>query len=257
MDIALPLLASVVVSLVSFVGIIVLVDKIYKSFFLTALISFAAGTLVGDVFIHMLPDHIENYGYDNNTVWGIIFGIVIMFIVEAYLHCSHDSEEEIELIEKENTHNHSGHSHLGKLNTIGDAIHNLLDGIAIGASFLISPEVGIATTIAVVLHEIPQELADVSVLAYSGWKKSKILLVNFITALTSIVGVLAVFVLKNLDSRIEQILIPIAIGQFIYIALADLLPVIHKKAGVKKYIVEIVAFVVGIVIMYSLTLIEA
>jgi len=257
MELLLPLLASVLVSLVSFIGIIILVDKIYKSFIITSLIAFAAGTLIGDVFIHLLPDHIETFGYDNSTILGIILGVLIMFIVEAYLHCSHDSEEEIEVIANEHTHNHIGHSHLGKLNTIGDAIHNLLDGIAIGASFLISPEVGIATTVAVILHEIPQELADVSVLAFSGWSKARILTVNFITALTSIFGVVLVFVLQSVDESVEKILIPLAIGQFIYIALGDLLPVIHKKAGVKKYIIEISAFIIGVLVMYSLTLFEA
>jgi len=256
MDIFLPLVASVLVSLVSFVGIIVFVDKIYKSVFITALISFAAGTLIGDVLLHLLPDHIEAYGYTNSTVLGIVIGILIMLIVEAYLHCSHDSEHEMEVIEAENTHNHKGHSHLGNLNTIGDAIHNYLDGLAIAASFLISPEIGIATTIAVILHEIPQELADVSILAFSGWSKKKILLLNFFTALTSIAGVLTVFLLKSFDASIERLLIPVAIGQFIYIALADLLPVIHKKAGVKKYVTEIIAFIVGILIMFVLTLAE-
>lgn len=256
MEFVLPIIASIAVSLISFIGIIILVDKVYKSFFITSLISFAAGTLIGDVFIHMLPDHIENYGYDMSTIAGIIIGIIIMLVVEAYLHCSHDSEQEIEVIANENTHSHKGHSHLGKLNTFGDAIHNLLDGLAIGASFLISPEVGIATTIAVILHEIPQELADVSVMAYSGWSKSKILLVNSITALTSIIGVVLVFILRSLDSSIEKFLIPLAIGQFIYIALADLLPVIHKKAGVKKYVIEITAFIVGVAIMFALTLFE-
>lgn len=256
MDWILPILATALVSLVSFVGILVLVDKIYKSVFLTALISFAAGSLIGDVFFHLLPEHIEAYDYTNETVVGLLAGIIIMLLVEAYLHCSHDSEEEIEVIESEQTHNHKGHSHLGKLNIIGDAIHNYLDGIAIAVSFLISPEVGFATTFAVILHEIPQELADVSVLAFSGWSKKKILLLNFATALTAIAGVLTVFVLQNIDSTIEKFLIPVAAGQFIYIALADLLPVIHKKAGVKKYVVEIAAFIIGILIMFALTLLE-
>lgn len=256
MDWILPIFATGLVSLVSFVGIIILVDKIYKSIFITALISFAAGSLIGDVFFHLLPEHIESYEYTNETVVGILVGIVLMLLVEAYLHCSHDSSHEIEVIEKEHTDNHKGHSHLGKLNIIGDAIHNYLDGIAIAVSFMISPEVGFATTFAVILHEIPQELADVSVLAFSGWSKKRILIVNFLTALTAIAGVFTVFVLQSIDSTIERYLIPVAIGQFIYIALADLLPVIHKKAGVKKYIAEISAFIIGILIMYALTLLE-
>lgn len=250
MDLAPALIASFFVSIISFVGIILLINKLHKSTFLTALISFAAGSLIGDVFFHLLPEHIENFGYTNDTVFGIIAGILIMFITEAYLHCSHDSSKEVEEFEEK----HEQHFHLGSLNTISDALHNFLDGIALGASFLISPEVGIATTIAIILHEIPQELADVSVLAYAGWKRSKILFINFLTALTSVAGVVTVFVLQNINEDLERFLIPLAIGQFIYVALADLLPVIHKKAGLKKYLLEIVAFIIGIGIMFLLTL---
>lgn len=177
-----------------------------------------------------------------------------MLLVEAYLHCSHDSEEEIE---KANDHSTHSHVHLGELNTLGDALHNYLDGVALASSFLISPEIGIATTVAIILHEIPQEFADVSVLVYAGWSKAKILVINFLTALTSLLGVFTVYILSSINSELEMYLIPIAIGQFIYIALADLLPVIHKKAGVKKYIIEITTFLIGIGLMYLLTLAEA
>ncbi len=250
----MPIGASLLVSLMSFVGIVLLVNKISKSFILTALISFAAGSLIGDVFFHLLPESIETYGYSNTTVFGILIGIILMLLVEAYLHCSHDSEEEIE---KANDHSTHSHVHLGKLNTLGDALHNYLDGVALASSFLISPEIGIATTVAIILHEIPQEFADVSVLVYAGWSKAKILVMNFLTALTSLLGVFTVYILSSINSELEMYLIPIAIGQFIYIALADLLPVIHKKAGVKKYIIEITTFLIGIGLMYLLTLAEA
>jgi zinc and cadmium transporter len=143
------------------------------------------------------------------------------------------------------------------LNIIGDGIHNFLDGVAIASSFLISPEIGIATTIAVIFHEIPQEIADVSVLVYSGWNKARILVINFLTALTAMLGVVLVFVLTNFIEDLEKYLVPVAAGQFIYIALADLLPVIHRKAGVKKYIVEIAAFIIGLIIMFLLQSFEA
>lgn len=250
MNLLLPILASILVSFISFTGIVLFIKKFNKSFILTALISFAAGSLIGDVFFHLLPEHIRSYGYTNETIWGILLGIILMLLVEAYLHCSHDSSSQM------NSNEHGNNLHLGKLNTIGDAVHNYLDGIALASSFLISPEIGIATTLAIIIHEIPQEFADVSVLLYSGWSKKKVLAINFLTALTSILGVLTVVVLSNINSDIEKFLIPLAIGQFIYIALADLLPVIHKKSGLKKYVIEIFAFVLGILIMFGLTLVE-
>jgi len=257
MDLIMPIAATFLVSLVSFVGIFFLIKRVSKSIFITAFVSFAAGSLIGDVFFHLLPEHIELHGYTNESVLGILFGITIMLIIEAYLHCSHDSSTEIEVIEKEHDHNHHLHNHLGKLNIIGDGIHNFLDGVAIASSFLISPEIGIATTIAVIFHEIPQEIADVSVLVYSGWNKARILVINFLTALTAMLGVVLVFVLTNFIEDLEKYLVPVAAGQFIYIALADLLPVIHRKAGVKKYIVEIAAFIIGLIIMFLLQSFEA
>lgn len=244
------LIATFVVSLVSFFGLIVLLKPIAsRNFVITALISFAAGSLIGDVFFHLLAENIEEFGYENKTIIGILIGIVLMLITEAYLHCSHDSSAEL-------SHEHKENHRLAKMNIIGDGVHNLLDGIAIAASFFVSPEVGVATTIAVILHEIPQELADASILLYSGWERKKVLLFNFLTALTSIFGALIVIVAESFIENLEQVLVPIAAGQFIYIALADLVPEIHKKSGVKKYSLEIAMFILGIFIMYSLTLLE-
>lgn len=245
------ILATLAISLVSFISILVLLKKINsQSLIITALVSFAAGSLIGDVFFHLLPEEIEHSGgYDLGLGFGITIGILIMLLVEAYLHCSHDSDEEFENHKK-------GNHRLAILNIIGDAIHNFLDGIAIAVSFLVSPAAGVASTIGIIMHEIPQELADASVLLYSGWKRSKILLFNFLTALTAVLGAISVFVLSSFIENIEIFLGPIAIGQFLYIALADLVPVIHKKNGWKKYFIEILMFVAGIGVMYLLTLVE-
>ncbi len=238
--------AAVFVSSVSFIGIVILLKRLSTNSFITALISFAAGGLIGDVFLHLFPEHIENYGYDVNTVAFLFVGIILMLVIEAYFHCSHDSKAQLE----------GDKIILAKMNIIGDALHNFLDGVAIGASFLINPVVGLTSTIAIMLHEIPQELADTSVLLYSGMRRRKILLVNFATGLTSVLGVFFVFLLGILVEGISRYLVPIAIGQFIYISLADLLPEIHKKSNVKKYLIEVSMFIFGIAIMYSLTFFE-
>ncbi len=252
MELIYSLLATFFVSAVSLVAVVLLIVKISsKSFIITGLISFAAGSLIGDVFFHLLPEKIEINGGELNAETGImiISGILLMLIVEAILHCSHDSNEELEHHQKEN-------KNIAKLNIIGDAIHNTLDGIAIGASFLVSPAAGIASTLAVILHEIPQELADVSVLIYSGWQRKKILIINFLTALAAMGGALLVFIFYSLVDNVEQILVPIAIGQFLYIALADLVPVIHKKSGIKKYFLEVTMFILGCFTMFLLTFTE-
>jgi zinc and cadmium transporter len=242
--------ASIFVGLISLVGIVIFLSKLHnRKNLLTALISFAAGTLIGDIFLHLLSENIEEFGYTNSTALLIFSGIFAMLIIESYLHCSHDSVEEIE------KHVHKNHI-LPKINIIGDALHNFLDGLSLATSFLISPATGIATTIAVTLHEIPQELADVAVLSYSGWNKTKILIVNLLIGLTAILGVISALILNSFIDSTEKYLIPFVVGQFIYIALADLVPEIHKKSGIMKYAIEMCMFVLGLFVMYSLTWLE-
>lgn len=218
-----------------------------NSYIVNILISFAAGALIGDAFIHLLPEYIELYGYSSELTFFIFAGIIFMLIVEAYFHSKHTHDSK-SIDDRRPL--------LARLNLIGDGFHNFLDGIAIGASFLISPQVGLVTTLAVILHEIPQELADTSILLYSGWKRRKILLANFLTALTSLLGVVFVFVTINLIETAEKILIPFAIGQFLYISLATLIPEIHRKVGLQKYIFAIISFILGLGIMYLLIFIE-
>jgi zinc and cadmium transporter len=244
------LAASIFVGLISLVGIVIFLSKLYnKKNLLTALISFAAGTLIGDVFLHLLSENIEEFGYTDTTVFLIFSGVFAMLVIESYLHCSHDSSEEIE------KHVHENHV-LSKINIIGDGLHNFLDGLSLATSFLISPAAGVATTIAVTLHEIPQELADVAVLSYSGWTKTKVLVVNLLTGLTAVLGVISTLLLNSIVEDVEKYLIPLVVGQFTYIALADLVPEIHKKSGVMKYAIEMCMFILGLFVMYSLTWLE-
>ncbi len=247
MEFLYSLLAAFLVSLVSFLGIALFIKKLNtKKLFLSALVSFAAGALLGDAFIHLIGEYIETNGYSIDLIIPIFVGILLMLIIEAYFHCSHDSEEEL-----------SHHVAMAKNNLVGDSIHNLLDGIAIASSFIVNPVVGISSTIAIIIHEIPQEFADAGILLYSGWSKKKVFLANFITALTAVFGVVLVFILQSQIEGIENFLIPLAAGQFIYIALADLVPEIHRRKGALKYIVEITTFVLGFVAMYALILLEA
>lgn len=240
--------STILVSSISFIGIFLLLRKLDPdSFFITILISFAAGTLLGDVFIHLLPEYIEMNSVSNEMTLFVLIGILFMMIVESFFHSKHNHDKGSE---------DDRRPFLARLNLLGDGIHNFLDGIAIGVSFLVSVEVGILTTIAVILHEIPQELADTSVLIYSGWKRKKILLANFIIGLTSVFGVIVVMIGERLVEGLEIILIPFAVGQFLYISLATLVPEIHRNSGHRRYLYTLIAFSIGILIMFSLTLLE-
>lgn len=142
------------------------------------------------------------------------------------------------------------------MNLIGDGVHNLMDGIIIGASYLASIPVGIATTIAVLLHEIPQEIADFGVLIHGGFTKKKALFFNFLFALTSVVGVIITLIIGSRVMDITHFLIPFTAGGFIYIASSDLIPEMHKETTLKKSVIQLLFFTLGILVMLALTLLE-
>ncbi|MDD3120235.1 MAG: ZIP family metal transporter, partial [Candidatus Gracilibacteria bacterium] len=180
------LLASFIVSLISLIGIITIGFKIEKlKKILIYFVGFSTGALFGDVFIHLLPEFYEKNG---TNIMGSIFilsGILAFFIIEKIIHWRHCHEMGCE------EHNHN----LAKINLIGDGFHNLIDGIIIGGSFLVDTQVGIATTIAVLLHEIPQELGDFGILLHSGLSFKKALFYNFLSAIVAVFGTILAFLL--------------------------------------------------------------
>jgi zinc and cadmium transporter len=234
----IAILASVtVVSLIAFVGIIFMGLKEEKLKRLTmVLVGFSSGTLLGGAFLHLLPESL-NPGNDPATVfWYVMVGIVIFFALEKFLYWRHCHEKECP------THT------FVYLNLIGDGIHNFIDGMVIAATFMLSFELGFATTLAVIFHEVPQEIGDFGVLVYGGLSKKKALTFNFISAITAIMGALATYFLTYLRS-IETLLVPFAAGGFIYIAATDLLPELHKKAHAGESIVQLIVILIGIALM--------
>lgn len=234
------LLSVFIVSLISFVGIFTLslrVEKLKK--ILLYLVSFSAGSLFGGAFLHLLPEIVEEYGFGMNISLAVLFGLVFFFIIEKFIHWRHCH------IPTSNDHPHP----FAFMNLFGDAVHNFIDGLIIGASFMLSIPAGIATTIAVALHEIPQEIGDFGVLLHGGFSKGKALLFNFLTALTAIFGVIVALVLGSFVENITLFLIPFAAGGFIYIAGSDLIPELNKEMGVKKSFIQLVSFVLGIGVM--------
>ena len=139
---------------------------------------------------------------------------------------------------------------------LADAIHNILDGVLIAASYLISIPLGIATTLAVMFHEIPQEIGDFAVLLHSGYSKKKALVLNLLTALTAFIGALLVLWINVTMSGIATILLPIAAGNFLYIATADLIPELHKETSFKKSFMQFIFLLLGVGVMTLLALAE-
>lgn len=240
------ILSVLIVSIVSLIGIftIGLKEKKIHSFAII-LVSLAAGTLLGDAFIHLIPEAFEHN--KNTTSMYILTGILLFFVVEKFIHWRHCHNDIDCQVHKK---------HLVPMNIIGDSIHNLIDGMLIAASFSASITTGIATTIAVVLHEIPQEIGDFGILVYSGIKIPKALFINFLTALTALLGAAITLLIGTKFITFTQNLIPIAAGGFIYIAGTDLIPELHHEIGLKKALKQLSLLALGILIMYTLKFLE-
>jgi zinc and cadmium transporter len=142
------------------------------------------------------------------------------------------------------------------MNLVGDSVHNFIDGLILGASYLVNIPVGIATTIAIIFHEIPQEIGDFGVLIHGGFSKKRALFINFMTALTAVLGVVIALLLTRYIVDLTSYLIPFAAGSFIYIAGSDLIPELHKETKISKTLIQLLFFLLGIGIMLLLLIVE-
>lgn len=202
---------------------------------------FAAGALLAASFFDLLPEAIELTPDGSATRW-VLGGILAFFLLEHFLrwfHHHHDDKEDA----KHTT---------APLIIVGDSIHNFIDGIAIGAAFLVNVPTGIVAAIAVAAHEIPQEIGDFGILLKFGLAKKKILLINIITALMSSAGALLTFWVGNKTSLPIGVLLAVTAGMFIYIAASDLIPSIHQDAkdhakGLAALLLILGVLVVGVV----------
>ncbi len=212
------------------------------------MVSFSVGALLGDVFIHLFPELAEQGQLSVTTSAIILLSIIGFFIFERYLHWHHHhSEDEQEEVE------HAHYHPVVFLNLFGDGIHNFIDGLIIGGAYLISIEVGLATTVAVMLHEIPQEFGDFGILIHGGLSRGKALFYNFLSALTAIFGAVIALAVGHTEKYTAYIL-AVGIASFIYIALADLIPEIQKSR--EKTIPQLFAILLGIGIMFLLLLLD-
>ncbi len=249
--------AVAIVSLVSLVGVLGLyTQKLLQHRTMMFLVSLAAGTLIGDAFLHLLPEAAHAGGFEPRLGWMVIGGFLVMFLLEAGLRLQHSH---VEAVDAEH-HSHEEHGHVepfGWLNLIGDGVHNLLDGVVIAAAFLINIPVGIATTVAVALHEIPQELGDFAVLVRSGMAPKRALLLNLASALLAFLGAGLVFALGLAQETLEAFAIPLVAGAFIYIAAADLVPELHHHSKGKDAMIIVGGVILGLLIMGWLLDLEA
>lgn len=232
------------ISVISLIGVITLYlreERLKK--ILSFLVAFAAGALLGDVFIHIVPEVVFEFSFTFGVSLYFLCGILAFFVLEkffAWRHCHNIECEE-----------HS-RQRLGKMNLVGDGLHNLIDGMLIAGSFLVSVPIGLATAVAVALHEIPQELGDFGVLIHSGYTRNRALLYNLLSALVALVGLVIVLLVGTRVQGLTKFLLPFTGGSFIYIAASGIIPELHKEGAVSKSLIQLLGLVLGIGVMTGL-----
>jgi zinc and cadmium transporter len=235
------------VSLLSLIGLAFISvgeEKLKQIIFV--MVSLAVGGLFGDAFIHLLPESFEKLETKLEASLYVLAGIFVFFILEKFLRWRHEHVFA------------SGHSihPVGYMNLLADGVHNFIDGMIIGASYVVSLHVGIATTLAVVFHEIPHELGNFFILLYAGFTKTRALFFNFLSAVFAILGTIIALLVGSTLENFSSVMLPVAAGGFIYIAGSDLVPELNKESKLGKSVVQLLAIGLGVGLMLLLDMVE-
>lgn len=236
--------ANLAVSLLSLVGgISIIWRRIFDKKVIPYFVSFAAGVILTTAFLDIFPEAVEHateLGLEINIFLPAFIGLLTSFFIERFLLWFHHHE-----------HFHGLHPET-YLITIGDAIHNLIDGITIAATFMTNPQLGLITTIAIAAHEIPQEIADFGILVHSGMRRRQALMVNLASAVFALIGGVGGYYFLNRFQAALPVLLSFSAGIFIYIASSDLIPDLHRDFKEQRRWSQVVPFIFGIILMYFL-----
>jgi zinc and cadmium transporter len=235
--------STFLISLLAFVGVFAfylkeeLLNKV-----LLVLVAFSVGSSIGGAFLHLMPEAIMMVGLNEvsilNTFLFLLLGFCVFFVLEQLIRWHH--------------HHATTHPKIMPFSymiLVSDGLHNFIDGMVIGASFLINFHMGIVTFLVIALHEIPQEIGDFGVLIYGGFEKGKALILNYISAATIIFGGITSYLISNWIGRSIVFLLPFAAGNFVYIAAVDLIPEIRFRESLKKTLIRFFVFMTGISLM--------
>lgn len=234
------IVTTFVISLVAFIGILTfLIKKEWLNRALLILVALSSGALLGGAFLHLIPEAVLELGANLNIFLFLLLGFCLFFVLEQFLHWRHQHDK---------TH---GVKPFTYLILVSDGVHNFIDGLVIAAGFIVSYPVGIATALAVALHEIPQEIGDFGILVYGGFGRGRALAFNYISALMAIAGGVTGYFASSLMQSATIYLLPFAAGNFIYIAAADLIPEIKHSVSVRRSIAHFFVFLLGIGIMLA------
>ena len=229
-------------------GAFLLLPESLRTRMLSPMVSFAIGALLGAAFLAILPHAFEVPGVDAHSVTlTVLCGILVFFLLEKMViwrHChTEDCEAHVPDMDKVRK------AATGNLILIGDGIHNMVDGVLIAAAFLTDVHLGVVTSIAVIAHEIPQELGDFAILLHSGFSRGKALVYNMLTSLTTVIGGVVAYFSLSLANAVVPYVLAIAASSFIYIAVADLIPGLHKRPEFSDTVQQIVLIAFGVIVI--------
>lgn len=241
------ILSVALVSSISLIGVFFLSlnEKLLRKI-LIFLVSFAVGGLFGDAFIHLLPESFEKLGSNLSTSLLILAGIFLFFVLEKFIRWRH-----CHVPPASHSHEHP----LVTMNFIGDGAHNMIDGMLIAASYIVSIPLGMTTTLAIILHEIPQEVGNFGVFVHAGLSVKKALLLNFSTAIFSFLGAIIALVAATYIAGFALLMLPITAGGFIYVAGSDLMPELHHEGKASTSAYQFISILLGIGMLALLTLV--
>jgi zinc and cadmium transporter len=253
--IVLSLASVTLVSLVSLVGLLTLGMNEARVRRLAGLfVSFAVGALLGDAFIHLVPETFAHHTAQGSPLTAsllVLAGMMVFFVAEKLLRHRHGVAHVHRYLHE------AGRPELAAINLLGDGIHNLIDGVLIGASYLASPALGLSTTVAVLLHEVPQELGDFGILIHSGLSVRKAVLLNLASASLAVVGSIGALLAGAVArDAVTAVLIPATAGAFVYLAAADLIPELQHDERLRALPVQASLITAGIAVMGLLTLLD-
>ena len=238
MTLFLIILSTIFTGLVSFIGLALIVAKVKSINFTSYLLSLAVGSLIGSAILHLLPEAVKDGG--SSIFPSIIFGILAFFILEKFLNWHHSREGRCDV-----------HA-FTYLNFVGDAVHNFIDGLVIAGAFLISPNLGLTTLLAIIIHEIPHEFGNFAISVHGGLKPLRALWLNSFTAIFCVLGgIFGYFLLSDFE-YLKPYLISFTAGGFLYVALSDLIPGLHQTRKGRESLVQVALILTGIFIMWFL-----
>jgi len=239
------IIATTTVGLIALIGVVFIFNKEFNRHLLSSIISLAAGALLATTFLDLLPEAIEAKNFEPHAIFATVLSSILFFFLTERIvywhHCRCDDCHRQHTKDKK---------HLAYFNLAGDAIHNLIDGFLIASAFLLGFKTGMVVTVAVILHEIPQEISDFGVLIYAGFSKMKALIYNFSIALLAILGAIIFYFFGTTFITLIPLMAAFAAGNFIYLATADLIPELQHETDPKKIIVHSLWLIIGVLIIF-------